>query len=97
LAIEISDDAGAVDIELDDLEMAADIGFDMLLREIDEMGILAIRTAALLPYHGELFAARGRALEVVLKLKKAIDKPVLAVESVVGHDGRRPCRARGQG
>ena len=90
LAIEIGDNARAVKIEFKHLEMVADVSFNVLLREIDPMGGEAIRTARLLPYDGELLAACSSTFKVVRKLKKAIEKPVLAVEPVVGHDRRRP-------
>src|SRR5262249_33483921 len=96
LAVEINDDARAAEIELDHLEVGADIGLDALLGEIDEVRISAVVTARLLPHHRKLLARCGGALKIVGKLKYAIEKPILPVEPIVGHDRRGPGRAGGQ-
>src|SRR5262249_51501010 len=66
------------------------------LAEIDEGHVPAVGTAGLLPYHRKLLACCGGPLKIVRKLKEAIEKPILAVEPIVGHDRRRPGPPRGQ-
>jgi len=55
--------------------------------------MLSRRSSLLLPL---VLAGCGGALAIVFKLEKAVEKPVLPVKSIVGHDRHRAHRARGQ-
>ena len=77
-------------VELDHLEMVADVGLDVRLGEIDQVCVATIRTAALLPHDGELLAGCGGTFKIVGKLQKTFEKPVFPIEPAIGHDRR--CR-----
>src|SRR5579871_3879001 len=99
-AVKIGDHSGAAEIERDHLEMVADVGFDVLLGEIDKMHVPAMGTARLLPYDRQLLASLHDALAIIRKLEKAVEKPVLAIVSIVGYDRHRqrpPCGQRKAG
>src|SRR6516225_6326156 len=84
LAIEIGDVVRADNVEFDNLETGPDIGLNVTLREIDQMGLPAIGAAAQLPHDRTPLAVSRRALEIVRKLEEAVQEPVLAVNAVLG-------------
>src|SRR5262245_43368418 len=58
LAVEIRDLARSDDVELQNLEVLFDVGLDLRLGEIDEVGLAAIRAAAQFPDHRQPLALR---------------------------------------
>src|SRR6185436_15616237 len=96
-AVEIRHLARPDDIELENFEIRLDVILDVRAREIDQMRFPAIGATTQLPHDGEALACIGRALQIVRELKEALQKPRLAVEAVVGQNGRgarRSCKAQ---
>src|SRR5205085_10002566 len=73
-------------IELQYLEVDLHELLDIGPREIDQMGLAAIRTAALFPHDDKALAGFRRAVEIVGKLEEAVKEPRLAVDPVVSED-----------
>src|SRR5262249_1613876 len=91
-AVEISPLARADAGELADLELLLHEARDVGAREVDQMGLAAIRAAAQLPHHGKALAALRRLLEVVADLEEALDEPWLAIEAILAQDRLGPRR-----
>ena len=98
LAVEIRHLARADDVELQDLEALLDESLDLGLGEIDQVGFLAIGTAAQLPHDGERLFFSLAAVEIVGQLEEALEEPGLGIEAVVGQlQLVEPKQARGNG
>src|SRR5690606_26174788 len=86
LAVEILDLARTDDVELQDNEVAFDIVADVVASEIDEVRFLAVRAASKLPHHDKALAGLLRLVEILGQFEKALQKPRLLVEAIIGQD-----------
>ncbi len=92
-AAKIGHAARAENVEMKNLEIIANVGFDLRVHHVDLVHALARRTSLQAPHDREALALRVRPGQILSQIEEALEIPVHLVEAVIAELGLRRCGA----